>query len=87
MMRFLTMCRLLSIGKRAAPQPGTPRGSIRARPYPEFIYEQTGKQLQNYYAQFKLNHTVSWDKLFSADDRVKKASLIREREGGFNFDR
>lgn len=77
-LRFLTMCRLLSVGKRAKVQAGFPNAAIRARTDPEFIYEQTEMDIEAYYKAS--GHDIEWKKLISPDDRVKKTFLIREEE-------
>jgi hypothetical protein len=77
-LRFLTLCRLLSVGKRAKVQAGFPNAAIKARTDPEFIYQQTEKELEEYYNS--ANQKIKWNKLVSLDDRAKKTFLIREEE-------
>jgi hypothetical protein len=76
--RFLTLCRLLTVGKTAKVFPGFPNAVIRARTDPEFVYEQTGNELETYYSS--LGQEVKWSILVSADDRAKKTFLVREEE-------
>ena len=66
------------MGKRAKVQSGFPNAAIRARTDPEFIYQQTEKELEEYYNS--AGQSVKWDKLISSDDRPKKTFLIREEE-------
>ena len=76
--RFLSVCRLLSVGKRAKVQAGFPSATIRARTDPEFIYAQTSKVTQTYYESAE--QEVPWNKLVTYEDLAKKAFLTREEE-------
>ena len=76
--RFLSLCRLLSVGKKAKVQAGFPSAAIRARTGPEFIYEQTSKVTQTYYESAE--QEVPWSKLITWEDMAKKAFLTREEE-------
>ena len=76
--RFLTLCRLLSVGKRAKVQAGFPNAAIRARTDPEFIYAQTSKVIQKYYESAE--QEVPWKKLITWEDMAKKTFLTREEE-------
>lgn len=76
--RFLSLCRLLSVGKRAKVQAGFPNATIRARTDPEFIYAQTLKVIQKYYESAE--QEVSWSKLITWEDLAKKTFLTREEE-------
>ena len=76
--RFLSLCRLLSVGKRAKVQAGFPNAAIRARTDPEFIYGQTSKVIQNYYESAE--QEVPWSKLVTWEDMARKAFLTREEE-------
>jgi len=76
--RFLTLRRLLTVGKTAKVFPGFPNAVIRARTDPEFVYEQTGNELQTYYSS--LGQEVKWNILVSADDRAEKTFSVREEE-------
>jgi len=76
--RFLSLCRLLSVGKRAKVQAGFPNAAIRARTDPEFIYAQTSKVIQNYYES--VEQEVSWSKLITSEDMARKTFLTREEE-------
>ena len=76
--RFLSLCRLLSVGKRAKVQAGFPNAAIRARTDPEFIYAQTLKIIQKYYES--VVQEVPWSKLVTWEDLARKASLTREEE-------
>lgn len=76
--RFLSLCRLLSIGKRAKVQAGFPNAAIRARTDPEFIYEQTSKVIQKYYES--VEQEVPWNKLITWEDTARKTFLTREEE-------
>lgn len=76
--RFLSLCRLLSVGKRAKVQAGFPNASIRARTDPEFIYARTSKVIQEYYESAE--QEVPWNKLITWDDLAKKTLLTREEE-------
>jgi len=76
--RFLSLCRLLSVGKRAKVQAGFPNAAIRARTDPEFIYAQTSKVIQKYYES--VEQEVPWTKLITWEDTAKKAFLTREEE-------
>ena len=76
--RFLSLCRLLSVGKRAKVQAGFPNAAIRARTDPEFIYSQTSKVIQKYYES--VEQEVPWTKLITWEDMAKKTFLTREEE-------
>ena len=76
--RFLSVCRLLSVGKRAKVQAGFPNAAIRARTDPDFIYSQTSKVIQKYYES--VEQEVPWTKLITWEDMAKKTFLIREEE-------
>lgn len=76
--RFLSLCRLLSVGKRAKVQAGFPNASIRARTDPECIYAQTSKVIQKYYESAE--QEVPWSKLITWEDMAKKTFLTREEE-------
>ena len=76
--RFLSLCRLLSVGKRAKVQAGFPNAAIRARTDPEFIYAQTSKVIQKYYES--VEQEVPWAKLITWEDMARKTFLTREEE-------
>jgi hypothetical protein len=76
--RFLSLCRLLSVGKRAKVQAGFPNAAIRARTDPEFIYTQTSRVIQKYYES--VDQEVPWSKLITWEDMAKKTFLTREEE-------
>lgn len=76
--RFLSLCRLLSVGKRAKVQANFPNAAIRARTDPEFIYTQTSKVLQKYYES--VEQEVPWTKLITWEDMARKTFLTREEE-------
>ena len=76
--RFLSLCRLLSVGKRAKVQAGFPNAAIRARTDPEFLYARTSKDIQKYYES--VVQEVPWSKLISWEDLARKAFLTREEE-------
>ena len=76
--RFLSLCRFLSVGKRAKVQAGFPNAAIRARTDPEFIYVQTSEVIQNYYES--VEQEVPWAKLITWEDMAKKTFLTREEE-------
>ena len=76
--RFLSICRLLSVGKRAKVQAGFPNAAIRARTDPDFIYAQTSKVIQKYYES--VEQEVPWTKLITWEDMAKKTFLTREEE-------
>jgi len=76
--RFLSLCRLLSVGKRAKVQAGFPNAAIRARTDPEFIYAQTSKVIQKYYES--VEQEVPWNKLITWEDMARKTFLTREEE-------
>ena len=76
--RFLSLCRLLSVGKRAKVQAGFPNAAIRARTDPEFIYAQTSKVIQKCYES--VEQEVPWDKLVTWEDMARKTFLTREEE-------
>jgi hypothetical protein len=76
--RFLSLCRLLSVGKRAKVQAGFPNAAIRARTDPEFIYAQTSKVVQKYYES--VDQEVPWSKLITWEDLARKTFLTREEE-------
>lgn len=76
--RFLSLCRLLSVGKRAKVQAGFPNAAIRARTDPEFIYSETSKVIQKYYES--VEQEVPWSKLITWEDMARKTFLTREEE-------
>ena len=76
--RFLSLCRLLSVGKRAKVQAGFPNAAVRARTDPEFIYAQTSKVIQQYYES--VEQEVPWTKLITWEDMARKTFLTREEE-------
>lgn len=76
--RFLTLCRLLSVGKKAKVQAGFPNASIRARTDPEWIYAQTEKEIKAFYNSAE--QQVAWEHLITDDDRAKKTFLVKEEE-------
>lgn len=76
--RFLTLSRLLSVGKKAKVQAGFPNAAIRARTDPEFIYAQTEKEIQAFY--MTAEQEVSWERLITDEDRAKKTFLVKEEE-------
>ena len=76
--RFLSLCRLLSVGKRAKVQAGFPNAAIRARTDPDYIYAQTSKVIQKYYES--VEQEVPWNKLITWEDMAKKSFLTREEE-------
>lgn len=76
--RFLSLCRLFSVGKRAKVQAGFPNAAIRARTDPEFVYARTSKVIQQYYES--VEQEVSWNKLIASNDLAKKTFLTREEE-------
>lgn len=76
--QFLSLCRLLSVGKRAKVQAGFPNAAIRARTDPEFIYAQTTKVIQKYYES--VEQEVPWTKLITWEDMARKTFLTREEE-------
>ena len=76
--RFLSLCRLLSVGKKAKVQAGFPNAAIRARTDPEYIYAQTSKVIQKYYES--VEQEVPWTKLVTWEDTAKKTFLTREEE-------
>ena len=76
--RFLSLCRLLSVGKRAKVQAGFPNAAIRARTDPEFIYAQTSKVIQKYYESAV--QEVPWNRLITWEDLARKTFLTREEE-------
>jgi hypothetical protein len=80
MLRFLTICRLLSFGKKAQSlaEPGTTRSSIRCRTDPAFIYEEAEKQIEAYYNTF--DSEIKWSQIIGAKDRVGKIFFVREEE-------
>jgi hypothetical protein len=76
--RFLSLCRLLSVGKRAKVQAGFPNAAIRARTDPEFIYAQMSKAIQKCYES--VEQEVPWTKLITWEDMARKTFLTREEE-------
>ena len=76
--RFLSLCRLLSVGKRAKVQAGFPNATIRARTDPEFIYSQTSKVIRKYYES--VEQDVPWSNLITGEDLARKTFLTREEE-------
>jgi len=76
--RFLSLCRLLSVGKRAKVQAGFPNAAIQARTDPEFIYAQTSKVIQQCYES--VEQEVPWNKLITWGDTARKTFLTREEE-------
>ena len=78
LIRFLSLCRLLSVGKRAKVQAGFPNAAIRARTDPEFVYAQSSRVIQKCYESGE--QEVPWSKLISWEDMAKKTFLIREEE-------
>ena len=76
--RFLSLCRLLSVGKRAKVQAGFPNAAVRARTDPEFIYAQTSRVIRKYYES--VEQEVPWSKLITWEDTPRKTFLTREEE-------
>jgi hypothetical protein len=75
--RFLTLCRLLSVGKRAKVQAGIPNAVVRARTDPEFIYDQAEREIESFYNSG--HREVGWKKLIS-EDRAGRSFLVKEEE-------
>jgi len=66
------------VGKKAKVQAGFPNAAIRARTDPEYIYDQTEKQIEAFYNS--ADQEIEWKKVISDKDRVKKTFLVKEEE-------